>query len=301
MLRFTGQPRHEKIDIAIPYSAAQDVELVESLIEAIKILVIAIGSSRGQDISSQSDETRWTNEFLIGFSLLAVGEARSMIILLSDRLNRHARVHLRALYEYELRAKLLLEEPKRALIFRDSLAYEMRAMGKQLGQTPEFVESRIAESLGVPDATNIAGTKEKDVFGGSVRNQMKDEIAPGNRYVGTFAWTSLVSHGSILALRELSRETDGATNDLLLRATNDNNGNDVLYHACWLVLWFALMLNRELGVSVIGVDDLTKKIIGANKRLKLISPEQEAKAMKMREEHVRKKGVGSRTGEPPHG
>lgn len=289
MLKFTTQPRHETVDIQIPYRATQDAELTETLIQAIKILVAAIGSARGQDISGDPEDLRWTKEFLVGFALLAVGEARSMLLLLSDNLNRHARVHLRSMYEYELRVRILLTDPKKGLMFRDSLAYEMRDLCKRLSGSLEAINKEIAESLGIDEAPQVVGTKEKDAFGGSVRNQMKDEIAPEQRYIGTFAWASLVSHGSIFALRELSRATQGATADLLARSTDDDKGNVLLYNACWLILGFAGNLYSKFGVSIAGMDLAAHKIIEINKRLKIVSPEQENKAMKARAEHLRKK------------
>lgn len=292
MLQFTGQPRHQKIDVLIPYRAVQDENLVLALIDAIKILAAAIGSARGQDISAEPEATRWTKEFLVGFSLLAVGECRSMLLLLSDKLNRHARVHLRSLYEYELRAKALLADPKRSLAFRDSLAYEMRDVARRLNGSMDAINAEIAESLGLADASGLVGTKEKDAFGGNVRRQMKDEVAPEKRYMGTFAWASLVSHGSILALRELSRATKDTADDLLFRATDDNKGHTLLYSACWLILWFALKLRDLFGVSIVGAEDVVHKLMDVNKRLKVVSPEQEAAAMRAINEHAMRSKAG---------
>jgi len=154
---------------------------MEATVETIKELVAAIGVARSIELSAEPEAQRWVKEFLIGFSLLAIGEARSMVLLLSDRLNRHARVHLRALYEYQLRASLLLEDPERALAFRDSLAYEMRHLIEPVGLPMPPVEAAIADSLGVPDASMIKGNKESLAFGGSVRDQMKDGFAPERR------------------------------------------------------------------------------------------------------------------------
>jgi hypothetical protein len=82
------------------------------------------------------------------------------------------------LYEYELRAKSLLADPKKSLLFRDSLAYEMREIAERLGGSIDAINNEIAESLGISDASHIVGTKERDALGGSVRRQMKDEVAP---------------------------------------------------------------------------------------------------------------------------
>jgi hypothetical protein len=188
------------------------------------------------------------------------------------------------LYEYQLRSNLLLADHDRALAFRDALAFEMRAFSTLLGRSADSINQDIAVSLGVIDASGIVGAKEKDSFGGSVRSQMKEELSPEKRYVGTFAWASLFSHGSILALKELSEATTGATNDLLLKATEDAHGNDLLYHACWLVLWFAGQLHEEIGVGVPDLDRISKNIISCNNRLGIVSAAQEEAIEKLRQE-----------------
>ena len=57
--------------------------------------------------------------------------------------------------------------------------------------------------------------KESDALGGSVRNQMRNEVSPQKRYFGSFAGMSWISHGSVLALREISRAVESAGPDLL--------------------------------------------------------------------------------------
>ena len=81
--------------------------------------------------------------------------------------------------------------------------------------------------------------KESDALGGSVRNQMQNEIWPEKRYFGSFAGMSWISHGSVLARREISRAVESAGSDLLNRAADDGNGNDWRHHAGWIVLKLA--------------------------------------------------------------
>lgn len=288
-MKFTGQPKHDKVNVDIPYRATHDEDLSLALIETVRLLASAVGAARGQDISAEPEDVRWSKEFLVGFCLLAIGEARSILLLLSDNLNRHARVHLRSLYEYELRTKKLLQEPQRALAFRDSIAYEMRQIGVQLNGSMDLLEAEIAETLGVEDSASIVGSKENAAFGGPVRNQMKDEVAPEKRYVGTFAWASLVSHGSILALRELSGAVSGAREDLLKRASVDNKENVLLYNACWLLLWFSGKLHEQFGVAVPGIKEVADRIVAINKRLGLISAAQESAARRALQEHRKAK------------
>jgi hypothetical protein len=278
MLRFTGNRHNDPIAVNIAYRAVYDEGLTFALADAIAVLVRAIGTVRGLDISSDPEDLRWTKEFLIGFALLAVGEARSLIVLLGDSLSRNARVHLRSLSEYELRVKLLTHDPKRALAFRDSVAFELRRVGRELGASKEVIEREIAEALGISDPSRIAGAKESDAFGGSVRNQMQGEIWPDKRYFGSFAGLSWISHGSILALREISRAIDSAGSDLLSRAADDGHGNDWLHHAGWIVLKLAGSIEEQFKFAVDGVDRAAARLIAANRRLGIISSEQEQRA-----------------------
>jgi hypothetical protein len=286
MLKFTGQAQHDGIDILIPYRETHDVQLTHALTRAMKVLATAVQVARGQDLSAESEDRRWMKEFLVGFGLLGIGEARSILLLLSDNLSRHARVHLRSLYEYELKSKSLIRDPSRALKFRDALAYEMRTVAAQTGGAfAGLIEQQIAEALGVRDSRGVIGSKESEAFGGTARNQMKDEPWPEKRYVGTFAWPSMVSHGSILVMRELARSVDGVGSDVLSRAVKDGHGNDILYQAGLLIVKLSLNLGEQFGVNVAQVNEVMAELIAANQRLGLISLEQEAAAEKALVEH----------------
>lgn len=289
MIRFTGQPHSEPISINIPYRAVCDEELTLALADAITVLVRAIGFARGQDISGDAAGVRWVKEFLLGFSILAVGEARSVIMLLSDGLCRNARVHMRALFEYELRTKLLIEDPQRALAFRDSVAFELRKLGRGMSVPSEVVESQIAQVLGIDDPSTVVGCKESGVFGGTARAQMQNEIWPEKRYFGSFAGMSWISHGSILAIREVSAAVEGAGPDLLARATDDGNGNDHLHHAAWIMLKFAGWIQEHFHAQMPEAEAVAARIIAANERLGIISKEQEsaaAEALAARNRHA---------------
>ncbi len=278
MIRFTGYLHKESIQVNIPYRAVYDEELTLALGDAIGALVYAVGAARGKDLSDDPEDLRWMKEFLIGFALLAIGEARSVMMLLSDGLSRHARVHMRALFEYELRVKLLAKEPRRALEFRDSVAFEMRKVGQGLGGSPEITERQIAEALGIGDATKVIGAKESAAFGGTVRAQMKDEIWPERRYFGSFAGMSWVSHGSILAIREVSRAVGDAGSDLLHRAVDDGNGNDWLHHTAWILLKLAGLIQENFEVEVQGAPAAAARLVRVNRRLGIVSKAHEAAA-----------------------
>ncbi|MFZ0682487.1 MAG: hypothetical protein WAM84_06395, partial [Candidatus Cybelea sp.] len=116
---------------------------------------------------------------------------------------------------------------------------------------------------------------ESNALGGSVRNQMRNEVSPQKRYVGSFAGMSWISHGSVLALREISRAVESAGPDLLHRAADDGNGNDWLHHAGWIVLKLAGSIQEHFKFSLPGVEAVAARLIAANQRLGVISKEQE--------------------------
>jgi hypothetical protein len=284
-VKFSGQPRHEKVDVSIKYrDVFQDAELVDIYVKAVTMLALAVGAARIKDTSGDSEAQRWAKEFLIGYGLLTVGEARSILLLYSDGLNVHARIHFRALFEYQHKITLLLGDDKRVLAFRDSLAFELRAFAKRLGKSPEEIETEIGRVLSVDNPASVVGTKESVALGGDVRSQMKNDLLPEQRYLGTFAWTSQTNHGSILALYELSKATDGKQDDVLVHAASDNKSNDLLYDSLWVVFQFILVIERDFGIGVPGVDDLVQRALKVNERLKFSTPEHEAEVHRLRDE-----------------
>jgi hypothetical protein len=183
-VKFSGQPRHEKVDVNIKYrDVFQDAELVDIYVKAVTMLALAVGAARIKDTFEDSEAQRWVKEFLIGYGLLTIGEARSILLLFSDGLNVHARIHFRALFEYQHKITLLLGNDKRVLAFRDSLAFELRAFAKRLGKTPEEIETEIGRVLGVDNPASVVGTKESAALGGDVKSQMKDDLLPEQRYL----------------------------------------------------------------------------------------------------------------------
>jgi hypothetical protein len=284
-VKFSGQPKHEKVNVEIKYrDVFQDAELVDVFVKAVTMLALAVGAARIKDTSEDSEARRWAREFLIGYGLLTIGEARSILLLFSDGLNVHARIHFRALFEYQHKITLLLEDEKRVIAFRDSLAFELRAFAKRLGKTPEEIEAEIGRILGIEDPSSVVGTKESTALGGDVKSQMRDDLLPEKRYLGTFAWTSQVNHGSILALYELSKTTSGKQEDVLLHAALDNKSNDLLYDALWVVFQFIVLIEQELSIGVPGVDGLIQRALKVNERMKFSTPEHEAEVQRLREE-----------------
>jgi hypothetical protein len=283
-VKFTGQPKHERASVSVKYrDTFNDPEMTDVFVKALSMLAQAVGAARIMDISGDPEAKRWAKEFLVGYALLAIGEARSMLLLFSDRLNIHARIHLRSLYEYELKVKLLLADDEKVLRLRDAFAYEMRVFGKKLGKTAAEVDGEIARMLGIDDASLITGTKEKTALGGNVKEQMRQELQPEIRYLGTFTWVSQVSHGSVLALHDIARGTDGKTDDFLFHASkSDNKADALLYYALWVVLELVVLIERNFEIGIPGVDDVINRAAAVNARRKIVTREQEAKILEMR-------------------
>lgn len=284
-MKFTGQPKHTQVFVPVKYrDVFQDAELVDIFAQVTRMLGNAVASVRQKDISAEDEVKRWGKEFLLGYGILAIGEARSILLLFSDGLNIHARIHFRALFEYQHKITVLQSDEARVLAFRDSLAYELRAFAKQLGKTPEETNAEIARVLGVDDATIVIGSKESVALGGDVKSQMRDDLLPEKRYLGTFGWPSQVNHGSILALYELSKATDGKTDDFVIRGSTDNKGNDLLYDALWVLFQFIVFIERDFSVGIPGVEALIQRAIKVNERMKFSKPEHEAEVHRLREE-----------------
>lgn len=281
-MKFTGQPAQERVNVDVQFrDDNQDAELVRAMVAAIRSLATAIGAARSRDLSGEPEGRRWGLEALVGYGILAVGEVRSLLLLLSGDLAVHARVHLRSLYEYQLRASILLADEAKALRFRDALAYETRAFGKSLGIDPAVVEAEIAAVLGTAPGA-VVGEKEKAVIGDG-RKAMENELSPERRYIGTFAWPSQITHGTVLALHETAKRTAGHADDVLTVAANDDKGPHLLYSALWLVLWFAANIGDQFGFEEHAhFDEAVASATAANARLSLVTPEQEQRVMDLR-------------------
>jgi len=284
-MKFTGQPKSERVNVTVKYrDVFTDAELTDIFVTALKLVTQAVGAARIHDTSDDEEVERWKKEFLVGYALLAIGEARSMLLLFSDRLNINARIHLRALWEYELKLTLLFADDDKVLKLRDAFAYEMRDFAMKLGKTPDEIDAEIERVLGIDDASMVVGTKEKNALGGNVKEQMRDELQPEIRYLGTFSWTSLVSHGGVLALHELAKATDGKADNFLFEAFGDNKADALLYYAFWVLMFFLVHIEKKFGIGIPGRDELIARATAANQRLNIVTPEQEARIQKLRAE-----------------
>lgn len=279
MLRFTGQrqsPDPLKFTLSHPTGYLDD-EIAETLGDALKALLLAIGRARTEHIEVLGDAEKAVREALLGFGILAFNETRAFLIVAGAGLDRHARIHFRSVMEYELRVRRILELPERAINFFDAFAHEIRKTAQDLEVADEVaIENEIVAVLG--KSVHQTASEKKALYGksGDVKSAMSELPAGGKRYVGTFAWPSQVAHGSVLALRDIAKATEGAGSDFMDVAGRDGYGDRLAYIMIWTVLYFAnLIAQRLLGGSLQMTEQIIDRTLEINRRLRIVTEEQE--------------------------
>jgi hypothetical protein len=289
-LRFTGQAKPDKIDFTVNYlTGYQDAELCDTLAEALKALAIALGEARSHNIEHLPDEERAVREVLLGFSILAYNETRAFLMVAAGGLELHARIHYRSVMEYEFKTKTILNTPSRALAFLKAFAHEFRKLGSGLNITEEALNTHIIEALGLP----VESASEKRALYGKpdkksptdVKSAMAESAEGSVRYLATFSVPSMVSHGGIVALRDVARAIDGAGSDFLDIAARETFSINILYGMIWPVLYFAGVVATRFGFSVAEhIEPVGTRALASNQRLKIISPEAAARAREIHEQ-----------------
>jgi hypothetical protein len=283
MIKFTGQQPADRLSFQLSYPVGYlDEGLCDIFVDALRTLASAIGEARSRDIEELDQEQRAVREALLGFSILTFNEARAYLIVAGAGLDRHAGIHFRSIMEYEFRFKRLLKEPSRAKALFEAFAHEFRKMAKDLELSDQdAIERSIADAIGTAEIANNGSEKEA-LFGkkGHMKGAMQDVAEGWRRYLGTFSWPSQVSHGTVLALRDLARSLEGVGSDFLTIAGRDGYGNRLAHATIWNVLYFANTTARLFGFSIDEqVAPVAKGAIAANARLGLVSPEIQRRAM----------------------
>lgn len=279
-LRFSGQkPVAGQILFPVSHPTGYlDDALSAAFIDAVKVLVSAIGSARIRANPGSTAAEKALAEILIGFGLLAANEARAFIIVAGAGLDRHARIHFRSIMEYEFRVRRLLEDPQRAKDFVDAYAHEARTFARDLETVDESaMEEEIERVLG--SAEGGTGPEKRALFGkgGQVKQAMSELPDGGRRYVGTFGWPSQISHGSIMALREIARAIDGVGGEFLESASRDGYGNRLAYNLIWALLHLADQIAARFLIPIAEQrDPVVINAMAINDRLGIISKDEEA-------------------------
>lgn len=237
----------------------QPSEYLLTLKHCIHLLDKSVGAARSYQ--PKEDDARATClDFLVGFGMLALSEVRALLSLVSLGYERSARIHLRSLFEYTIRAQLV-QNPETARAFKAAATVELdryaKAMGREKDEGFIAARERYLEGIDPEDAG-----RERDAFGGNMR-KLVESLYPGDTsaYERNFAFPSLFSHGSILALNEVRQHVSGRGSDFIRAILSDGSGPMLLNMASAELLRLVHLLMQELRVEV---DDewhaLTKQV-----------------------------------------
>jgi hypothetical protein len=195
---------HDTVNVDGGYVPGRcDQDALDILKDSVGLLARAVGTARNRAVAIDAVESVGAR-CVLGFGVLAIGEAQAALVLFSAGLDRPGRVHLRSLYEYGVRADLVSSDPQTAQKFLVAAAHEAKKLGTDMGLAQELIQ-RVIDAYAIPGVT--AG-RESDALGGTMKKIVR-ERTDVNDYVLYFAWPSLMSHGSILALHEVSRAITG--------------------------------------------------------------------------------------------
>jgi hypothetical protein len=269
---FLGHDRFEKFTSAIAYNAtAEPKDCFAAFRDALRLLdksVVACRSHPGDPKDKRRDAAL---NMLLGYSLLAMSEGRALIALLSIGLERSSRIHFRSLHEYAFRAALLVEDPAIAHAFKISAAREMQRFLDVFGIPDSDPRVVAAKARYLADAdSGEAPQREKGALGGDMASLMRAKSGDDKRYLTTFGQPSLFSHGSILALYEVSEATTGKGPDVVPYVVADGSAATMLLASATQLLDLALRLVRYFGVEVLDEWDAIKARI--DKLAGLIAP-----------------------------
>lgn len=236
-------------DIAY-YRELQPPEYLKVLRRSVRLLDRSVASARGFKAPNPESAEAATVDLLVGLAMLAMSEARALLLLTSFGLERSARIHLRSLFEYTFRAGLV-QDPKTASAFKAAAAVEVVKLLADLGrEQTEEIEAAIARYTRGLDASEEP-VREKRALGGDVRTLIEREFANDKgAYARSFSFPSLFSHGSIVALDEVSRHTEGRGRDFPQGIFRDGQGFRLLAMATAHVLELVIMLIKAFNVEV---------------------------------------------------
>jgi hypothetical protein len=224
-LRFLGATESSNTSITLgAFAGYIDTRVITVMHESLKILAGCIGNARA---ISKDRESEPRLEVLLGLALLAFAEGQALLMLCSAGLERSARVHMRSLYEYSVRAAVLLADKAKAEQFTLAAIAELEYLGALISAPRADIERAKAHFLGAGAAAPSTIKREKAALGGDMRTIIKGQA--GDRAYGTmFAHPSMFSHGSILALDEVSRALVDVGNNFQAPLSNDGQGSTYL-------------------------------------------------------------------------
>ena len=221
---------------------------LQILRDYIVLLDKCVSAARSYQEQSNDKKTAASLNLTVGFGLLAMSEARAALMLLSIGLERSARIHLRALYEYNLRARLV-QNKDTARAFMLAAGYEAREYAKSMQWPDERVLQADRRFLGDAEAGEKA-QRERDALGGNVKALIRETAGSVRDYALYFVFPSQYSHGSILALYEVSVAAQGKQQDFGEASFRDGLGKVQLLFAALQVLLLTALLIDTFGIDV---------------------------------------------------
>jgi hypothetical protein len=248
---FTGKEPIESANSGVAYhEGVQPREQLELLRDAIRLLDACVAAARGHRGDPTEKKKNASLDLLVGFGLAAMSESRAVIALVSIGLERSSRIHMRSLHEYCFRATLVLKDPETAHRFKIAAAREMRKYAAWF----QLDESRVreAEKRYLEDAEpGQEPQREQVALGGDMASLMKKETGDDKKYATTFGLPSLFSHGSILALYELSEATANRQGAFAEGVFRDGMGADTLLQGTAAVLQMTLLMIQHFGIGAL--------------------------------------------------
>jgi hypothetical protein len=240
-LRFLGVTTSPETQITLgAFGGHVDPRVIKASQAAIEILGGCIANARSYSEGRKSEPKL---EILLGLALLAFSEAQALLMLCSGGLERSARVHMRSLFEYTIRASIILEDSVKAEQFMAAALAELDYLGKSIAADQQTIDEAKAQYLGSLPSTT-ATMREKRALGGDMSTLIK--ARSGDKVYGTmYAYPSLFSHGSILALDEVSRALKGVGNNFQDSVNKDGRGAIYLLSGAHFCCDLAANLVRE--------------------------------------------------------
>jgi hypothetical protein len=246
---FNDQPRMDRIQVEIPYHPGiQHPALLAVLRDAITLLEKSVAAALGPKETLDDKKLEAPRRLTLGFCLLAMSEGRAALVLLSLGLERSARVHLRSLFEYNFRASLV-QSPEKARMFQLAAMAEAKLFIERTGGGPEELAKAEAQFLFDRDEDE-AVVREKAALG-DMLSQLRERYGSDSEYATRFAWPSLFSHGSILALYEVSHAIAGKGKAFAEHVFMDLRGPFGLLEGARQVAELALLLVKVFGVETL--------------------------------------------------
>ena len=227
------------------FSGYTDKRVVELATEALKMLGACIGNARAV---AKDRESSPPLEILLGLSLLVFAEFQALLMLCTAGLERPARIHMRSVCEYKVRADLLLGDKNKADEFIFAAAAELEYLGALISADSKDIDAAKIRFLGATGSPEQS-KREKNVLGGDMRTILKNSSGD-KAYGASFAWPSAFSHGSILALGEVSRSLENSGPNFQNPLLRDGGGFGYINTAVSVSCHFTSLLVKHFRVAV---------------------------------------------------